>query len=88
VLFSALRKGKNIDVLSSAFSKWKEKTSMFFFRLKKMSKYIHVLSSNISKWNKNIDVLSSGLSKWENIDVLSSDLSKWKEKTSLCCIRA
>ena len=41
---------KNIDVLSSGLSKWKEKN-------------IYVLSLGLGKWEKNIEVLSSDLSK-------------------------
>ena len=67
---------KNIHVLSSDLSKWKEKYSCVVFRLKKMER-------------KNLPMCyfqAQGNGK-KNFHVLSSDLSKWKEKTSLCCIQ-
>ena len=65
-----------------------ENTSMCCLQIQVNGKNIHVLVSDLSKWEKkNIDVLSSDLSKWEkkNIDVLSSGLSKW-EKIHRCVV--
>jgi tRNA1(Val) A37 N6-methylase TrmN6 len=52
--------GKNIHVLSSDLSKWKENIHVSSIGLS-----IHVLSSDLSKWKENIHVLSSDLSKWK-----------------------
>jgi hypothetical protein len=54
----------------SIFLSLKETHGCLFFL------FIHVLSSNLSKW------------KEKNIHVLSSELNKWKgKKTSVCCLQ-